>query len=184
MVFMKETRTTFSNLKCGNILPSGYFENFIFFLLKEKKQQSEEIYMKKYQKIHHPEGDSRIKFLSVVKATVFRRDFVLVIVVMELIYILPRAFWTHTQFSLHKICNYSVSGWLEVIHRDTENLFGRDWRGRTHMTHRKMYWALFFLQKVTVHRPEEHKLLGSRVLRHREPVLALHLGCAISSGQP
>jgi len=86
MVFMIETRRTCSNLKGGNILPSGYFKIFILFLLKEKKKQSKEIYMKKYQKIlHHPEGDSHMKFLTVV--TVFHIDFV-VVVVMELICIL------------------------------------------------------------------------------------------------
>lgn len=41
------------------------------------------------------------------------------------------------RFSLEKICNSSVNGWLGVICRGTENLFGRDWRGRT-----KLHWAL------------------------------------------
>lgn len=44
--------------------------------------------------------------------------------------------------------------------------------------------SIVFLQKVTVHRPEGHKLLGSHVLHHRGPMLALHLGRMISSGQP
>lgn len=47
--------------------------------------------MKKYQTICHPEGDSHIKFLSVVKAMVFHRDFV-VVVVTELISVLLRPF--------------------------------------------------------------------------------------------
>lgn len=44
--------------------------------------------------------------------------------------------------------------------------------------------TIVFLQKVTVHRPEGHKLLGSHVLRLGGPVLALHLGRMISSGRP
>lgn len=144
--------------------------------------------MKKYQTIRHPEGDSHIKFLSVVKAMVFHRDFV-VVLVTELISVLLRPFWDHLHFSLYKICNYSVNGWLEVIRRDTENLFGRDWRGRTHMTHTKMYWALCFYKCFyklcfykTVYKPAEHKWPGSHVLCQKKPVLALPLGSLISLG--
>jgi len=44
----------------------------------EKEKQSAEIYMKKYQTYHCPEGDFHMKFLCVLKATIFCIDFVAV----------------------------------------------------------------------------------------------------------
>lgn len=144
MIFMKEIRRTFSNVKCVNILPSGYFKIFIFFLQKEKEKKSLQRFTWKNIKrsFHCPEGDSHMKFHSAVKATVFCIDFV--VVVKELIYILLQAFWADMHFNLHKICNYPVNDQLEVISRDTQNLFGRYQRGRTHKIHMRMCWTLYF----------------------------------------
>lgn len=78
--FMKEIKRTCQNLNVVICYLLAIFKIFILFLQKEKRKQSLEIYIKKNQKIHRPEGDSHIKFLFIIKATFFCIDFFVVVV--------------------------------------------------------------------------------------------------------
>lgn len=66
--------------------------------------------------------------------------------------------------------------WLEVMCRNTENLFGKRLKMKNTYDSYKNVLSIVFLQKITVCKPEKHRLLWSHVLFHRAPMMALHLG--------